>query len=410
MNQKVKNAIKKVVPANWIRLFRARMDQRKVDAMAHVQRRPFEKEAHPAGINLIGSFSQDSGLGQSCRLVAKEIERAGIPHAFVDFSPNPGISKENREFEDRLSEDGPYGINLFHINMHEFHRAWQLLGADVWNGHYNIAFWLWEMQKFPKEWIPMIAVLDEIWTPAEFVSEAIRKVTDKPVYTIPYTVEAPFDEAMDRAHFGLPQDRFLYLMLFDSNSISERKNPYGVIEAYTKAFTPADNTGLVIKIGNASEKELDALKKRLEGYPVTFVKGMFPKVEVNSLIRCCDVYVSLHRSEGYGLVLAEAMMMGVPTVATDYSANIEFQTPDTACLVPYTLKKIGKDLYPYKKNYLWADADTDAAAKYMRRLYEDSAFCNRIRENALAYMQDEARVTEPAELLKKRTEEIYEYL
>lgn len=410
MNPKIKKAIKTVIPANVIRNVRSALNQRVIREMGRTERTPFARETYPMGINLIGSFSQDSGLGQSCRLVAKEIEYAGIPHAFIDFAPTAQLNRDNHEFDDRLSGEYTYGINLFHINMHEFHKAWQILPKEAWEGHYNIAFWLWEMQEFPKEWVPMIQQLDEIWTPAEFVSEAVRKVTDKPVYTIPYTVEAPFEEAYDRSHFHLPEDRFLFLMLFDSNSISERKNPYGVIEAYMKAFTPQDNTGLVIKIGNASEKELEALKKKLDGYAVYFVREMLPKKEVNSLIRCADVYVSLHRSEGYGLVLAEAMMMGVPTIATNYSANTEFQDDTRACMIPYTLRQVGKDLYPYKKEYFWAVPDTEKAAEGMRRLFEDKAYYETLRDNAYAYMHAKERAEEPAALLKMRTEEIYEHI
>ena len=409
MNPKIKKAIKTVIPANVIRNVRSVLNQRIIQTMGKTERVPFAREKYPMGINLIGSFSQDSGLGQSCRLTAKEIERSGIPHAFIDFAPTAQLNRDNHEFDDRLSSEYTYGINLFHINMHEFHKAWQILPEEAWKGHYNIAFWLWEMQEFPEEWVPMIHQLDEIWTPAEFVSEAVRRVTDKPVLTVPYTVEAPYEEAFDRNHFHLPEDRFLYLMLFDSNSISERKNPYGVIEAYKQAFTLEDNTGLVIKIGNAGEKELEELRESLAGYNVYFVREMLPKKEVNSLIRCCNVYVSLHRSEGYGLVLAEAMMMGVPTIATNYSANTEFQDDTRACMIPYTLRQVGKDLYPYKKEYFWAVPDTARAAQAMRKLYEDREFYAMIRKNAYDYMHAEERISEPVNILKKRTEEIYEH-
>ena len=408
MNANIKKAIKKVVPANVIRNVRSVLNQRVIRTMEATERVPFCRNDFPMGINLIGSFSQESGLGQSCRLTAKAIERAGIPHAFIDFAPTAQLNRDNHEFDDRLSTEYKYGINLFHINMHEFHKAWQILDRNVWQGHYNVAYWLWEMQEFPEEWVPMIAQLDEIWTPAEFVSEAVRRVTDKPVRTIPYAVEAPYDETCGREHFGLPEDRFLVLMLFDSNSISERKNPYGVIEAYKKAFTAEDKTALVIKIGNASDKELDALKKDLEGYEIYFVREMLPKKEVNSLIRCCDVYVSLHRSEGYGLVLAEAMKLGGPTVATNYSANTEFQDETRACMIPYVLREIGKNLYPYKKNYFWAVPDTDCAGEALRHLYEDRDFYDTIRRNAYEYMNSDARIEEVSALWKTTVESIYE--
>ena len=135
MNPKIKKAIKTVIPANVIRNVRSALNQRVIREMGRAERTPFARETYPMGINLIGSFSQDSGLGQSCRLVAKEIEYAGIPHAFIDFAPTAQLNRDNHEFDDRLSTDYTYGINLFHINMHEFHKAWQILPKEAWEGH-----------------------------------------------------------------------------------------------------------------------------------------------------------------------------------------------------------------------------------------------------------------------------------
>lgn len=408
MNKKVKEAIKKVVPVNMLRWYRDKVNQFRLNQMGKIEKVPFDKEAFPMGINLVGSFSHDSGLGQSCRLVAKELDRTDIPHNFIDFSVSADIPHSNHEFDGRYSTEYKYGINLFHINMHEFDKAYRMIGKETWNKHYNIAFWLWEMQEFPKRWIPMINQLDEIWTPAEFVSEAVRKVTDKPVYTIPYTVEAPYDEKYDRKHFDLPEDKFLFLMLFDSNSLSERKNPKAVIKAFKKAFPAGtDDVGMVIKIGNAGKKELDELRQSLEGYNVYYINRMLPKVEVNSLVRCVDVYVSLHRSEGYGLVLAEAMLLGTPTIATNYSANTEFQSNETACMVNYKMIPLQQNLYPYEKGYLWADADTDQAAAYMKELYSDKEKYETIKTNAMAYMNDLARVNKPVEILEARTKTLF---
>lgn len=384
MKQKIKNLIKAVVGPNNIRRFRDLVNDRNRKKMGSIKIEDYDPSAFPNGINLIGSFTQDSGLGQSCRLVAKLIEKTNIPHNFIDFTLLDELKGDNKEYTDKLSESYKYSINLFHINMHEFDRAFFKIGKDKFDKHYNIAYWLWEMQVFPKEWIPMINVLDEIWTPSEFVSESIRKVTDKPVKTIPYLVEAPYDERYDREYFKLPKDKFLYLMLFDSNSISERKNPKGVIKAFKYAFpNNGDNVGLVIKIGHAEDKELEALRRELNGYNIYFIKDNLSKIEVNSLVRDVDVYVSLHRAEGYGLVLAEAMLLGTPTIATNYSANIEFQNKENSCLVDYKLVPIGKYLYPYKKDYLWAEPNLKEASKYFKMIYEDKKQYEKIKNNGL---------------------------
>ena len=283
------------------------------------------------------------------------------------------------------------------------------LGKEKWDKHYNIAFWLWEMQEFPREWVPMISQLDEIWTPAEFVSNAVRKVTNKPVYTIPYSVEAPYDKNCDRAFFHLPEDKFLFLMLFDSNSITERKNPMGVIQAFRKAFPDEDDSvGLIVKIGNARNYEIEEIKSALNGYNIYFVEGMLDKKVVNSLIRCADVYVSLHRAEGFGLVLAEAMLLKTATIATNYSANTEFQDNSSACLVDYTLVPVGKDIYPYKKEYMWAEPDINQASNYMRKLYTDSTFRNEIVNNAYDKLTDGNNIILASKIIEKRVKEIYE--
>ncbi len=371
----IRETIKKILGPNNVRKVRETINNQYRKKISRTKIEPFNSDLFPYGINLIGNFSQDSGLGQSCRLVAKIIEQANIPHSFINFSLSNNLNGSNKDYDDKLSSEYKYSINLFHINMHEFTQAFRMIGKRKFNHHYNIAYWLWEMQEFPEEWVSMINVLDEIWTPSEFVSEAIRKVTDKPVRTIPYILEAPYEEKYDRSYFGLPADMFLYLMLFDNNSIAERKNPYGVIEAFKKAYpNKDDDIGLVVKIGNADDKTIQNVKKALEGYNAFYINERLSKIEVNSLIRDVDVYISLHRSEGYGLVLAESMLLGTPTIATNYSANIEFQNKDNSCLVDYTLIPVGKDIYPYKKDYLWAEPDILQASEYIKLLKNDKNY------------------------------------
>lgn len=409
MKQIIKESIKNIIGANNIRIIRELINKGNRKKIAKASIKEYEKDSFPFGINLIGSFTQDSGLGQSCRLLAKLIEKADIPHNFIDFVLVESLRGTNEEYKDALSDEYKYGINVFHINMHEFDRAFKRIGQENFDKHYNIAYWLWEMQEFPEEWVVLINLLDEIWTPSEFVSEAIRKVTDKPVYTIPYLLEAPCDDKYDRAYFNLPEDKFLYLMLFDSNSISERKNPIGTIQAFKNAFgEDKDNVGLVIKIGNVHDKELNVLQKELEGYHAYFINDNLSKIEVNSLIKCVDVYVSLHRCEGYGLVLSEAMLLKTPTIATNYSSNTEFQDESNSCLVNYELIKVGKDIYPYKKDYLWAEPNIEEASKYMKKLYENKDFYNSLVETLGRAQEKDIQGHKAQEMINERYIKIIE--
>lgn len=225
-----------------------------------------------------------------------------------------------------------------------------------------------------------IDTVDEIWTPAEFISRGIRKKTDKPVYTMPYGMELDTENLLGRGYFHLPEDKFLFLAMYDFLSISERKNPKGIIQAYKQAFPKGDaQAGLVIKVNHLKDKEeLEKLRKELEGYPnIYLLTDNLSRREVESLLAAADVLVSLHRAEGFGLPLAEAMYLGTAVVATNWSAPTEFMDEDSVCLVDYELVTLQEDVGPYRKGNRWADADVGQAAGYMRRLWEDKEYFER---------------------------------
>ena len=216
--------------------------------------------------------------------------------------------------------------------------------------------------------MPCFNLFHEIWTPSEFISEALRKKTDKPVRTMPYHVTAECDEICNRDFFGLPKEQFLFLMMYDSASVMERKNPLGVIEAFKRAFSTEERqVGLVIKMKSSSQEEEKFLRGKLQGYKnVYFVKETLSKPQVGSLLKCVDVFVSLHRAEGFGLVMAEAMLLGTPVIATNWSANTEFMSNDIACMVDCELVELEKDYGPFKKGQRWAEPDIQQAARKFR--------------------------------------------
>ena len=378
---KLKKIAKDILPVNTVRKIRAGKNRRLIQKMAAHRRIPYDGDAFREGINLIGCFRLKTGLGQGCRLTAAVLQKCGLPLAMKDFS----LSREyggDSEYDALLGDAAPYGINLFFINMHELAQAFFQTGAEQWDRHYNIAYWSWEAEQFPEEWAPLLRQLDEVWTPSEYTANAVRTVTSKPVISIGYTVPVPVCSGAGRSFFGLPENVFLFLVLFDNNSMSERKNPQAAVEAFKKAFSPdRKDVGLVLKITAPDRKLLKELKDSLKGYRVWILDELYDKADLNALIRCCDAYVSLHRAEGFGMVLAEAMLLGVPTVATAYSANTEFQSEESACLVKYKKVPVGKDLWPFRRDYRWAEADTDDAAQYMRKLSEDADYRQSIAEN-----------------------------
>jgi glycosyltransferase involved in cell wall biosynthesis len=370
---------------------------------------PFNRFAFPDGINLIGFIRGEIGLGQSCRLVASGLEATGLPFTIYNYEQTSAMRFSDHSWDEKITNTVPYNINLIHINPYELPLAYLQLGNAFWDSHYTIAFWLWELEEFPEEWMNSIKLVDEIWTPSEFASASIRKVTDKPVRTIPYPLSASTDAACMREIFGLPEDKFLFLCMYDCNSTMERKNPMGALNAYKQAFSPAvQDVGLVIKVNNPQQKDLQLLRKEFEGYSNIFILAdILDKPQVNSLISCVDAYISLHRAEGFGLVPAEAMLLGTPVIATNWSANTEFMNPDVACMVDFSFVTIEDDVGPYKKGNRWADPDIEQASTYMRRLYQEPEYGRELAEKSQAYIQEKLGLEQAAALIKNRIDEIY---
>lgn len=405
----LKPVLLKIFPHELLRGMKGRVIRQSHKKLLDVTLEPFDRKRFKDGVNLIGNIKADTGLGQSCRLVAAELEHSKIPYSVYQYDQLGIMSSTDMQFAGKISSDLPFNINLIHINPHELGLAFQQLGQKVWDGHYNIGFWLWELEEFPEEWTPCFHCLDEIWTPSEFISRVVRKKTKLPVKTVPYHVETRLDQVYGRSEFGLPEDMYLFLMMYDRTSMTERKNPEAVIQAYKKAFTRRDKAGLVIKINNCTEEEINALKKELEDYPnVYFISQVMDRSHVNSLIRCVDAVVSLHRAEGFGLVLAEAMMLGTPTIATNWSSNTEFMTSDTSCLVDCQLVELKNDLGLFKKGNRWADPDIGQAASYMKRLYEDPAYGREMAHRAKSYIEDRLSMERISGIIVERIGEIYE--
>ena len=373
---------------------------------------PYEVGAFPWGVNMIGPVDGATGLGQSFRLVENIVSLMGIPYLIYNYSPNVRNRVSIEEYRGKMKDELQYAVNLWHVNPSEFAEVFADMGKQSFERRYNIAFWLWELEEFPDEWLVYLNLLDEIWTPSEFISKSIRKKTQKPVYTIPYHITATADrEKFGRKYFNLPEDAFLFLMMYDTQSIQERKNPEGVLKAFRAAFPSSqDDVGLVIKVNSANQKDLQKINKQVEGYGnIYYICDNLEKIQVNSLIANADVIVSLHRAEGFGLVLAEAMLNHVPVIATNWSANTEFMDRNTACMVDYQLRMLEKNIASYKKGSYWAEPDLQEAAMYMRKLFYDKEFYATVSENGYHYIEDRLGENRIRQLVESRLLKIKRY-
>lgn len=390
---KIKPVLLYIVPTRLLRNIKKKIIDRNYLQLSNITIDDFDKSVFPVGVNLIGCIKAETGLGQSCRLLANELNQCSFPFLIYNYNQIGCFNQKDTSFDQYIKMECKYGINIIHINPHELGIALMELDKSLLDKHYNIGFWLWELEVFPDEWLPSLDFMDEIWTPSEFISNSIRKKTCKPVITIPYCIEATTNNDYGRKEFGLPDDKFLFLMMYDNNSVAERKNPFGVINAFKKAFKPSDkDVGLVVKITSAKNKDIENIKKMLIGYEnIYFITTVLNKQVVNSLIKSVDVVVSLHRAEGFGLVMAEAMYLCTPVIATNWSANTEFMNNNVACMVNYELIEIEKDLGPFKKGQRWAEPNVEQAAEYMVQIL-DSEYREKMIKNAANYIRNKLSI------------------
>ncbi|MDI1249155.1 MAG: glycosyltransferase [Lacunisphaera sp.] len=344
----------------------------------------------PTGVNLIGWFRAALGIGESVRCMAKACDAAGLPATLIEMKLHCLNPHGDDTYTARLETEPRHQINIFHLDPPVSESLDHHHGPALRTDRYNIAYWAWELPEFPEAWVRQCAYFDEIWCPSEFVRAAIAAKVDLPVQVMPHAIDFPLPPADGRARFGLPAGRCLFLFAYDLNSYQERKNPLAVIEAYRRAFPGEPGVGLVIKTQNpgrnaAAYRQLQAALAGLAH--VTLITETLARADVYRLELACDVFVSLHRAEGFGLAVAECMFLGKPVVATDWSATAEFLDATNGAPVRYLLTTLQETHGPYQAGQTWAEPDIDHAAEWMRRLQQDPALAARLGQAARATIQ-----------------------
>jgi len=355
------------------------LDAKRAAASGRVQRRVLQP-----GIRVAGYLSAETGVGELGRLAAMTIAAAGIPSA--TYLDRHSVSRQHDTFlaggPSGSAAGGPSGsaasgasnldVNLICVNADELPNFAARVGPGFFEGRYTIGLWAWELEELPRRYEGSFAHLDEVWGISDFTRDAIRAISPIPTYSFPLPIVAPVPApGIGRAALGLP-DGYVFLFCFDMMSIVERKNPFGLIEAFSRAFAPGEGPTLVIKaVGTAlRQPELEHLKWVAAKRPDIVIIDRYLEAGVNrALMASCDCYVSLHRSEGFGLTLGEAMALGKPVIATGYSANLGFMSEETSYLVPWTPGSVPVALDPYPHGARWAEPDLDVAARLMREVY-----------------------------------------
>jgi glycosyltransferase involved in cell wall biosynthesis len=358
------------------------------------------------GINLIGYARAEMGIGESCRIMARSLLADDISFGIINFEGTSRARMNDLSFKHKEINMPLYDVNVFHVNAEQMVEVYAHKGEELFNKRYNIGYWHWELPDFPERWIKSFGLVDEIWAPSTFIADAISLKSPVPVIKIPHSIEVNIEEPRNREYFGLPATPFMFLVMYDVNSYQQRKNPQAAIEAFKLAFKPDDLfVGLVIKVNvvNPESKEMKELQSSIKGYENVFlIKEVLKRNDINALLSVCDSFVSLHRSEGFGLGLAEAMYLGKPVIGTNWSANTDFMTADNSCPVDFRLVKLEATYGPYESYQQWAEPDVLHASRYMKNLVQDEEYRQLIAQRGQHTIHTEFSPEKVGELVQKR--------
>lgn len=345
------------------------------------------------GLNIVGFLTADLGVGESARCMVRAADAAGLPTTLIDLKLPCKNRRGDPTYAPRLRDQPAQTVNVMHLDPPASRDVDHHHGASLRAGRYNIGYWAWELPEFPDAWMRNFEFFDEIWCPSEFTRAAIGFKAPIPVITMPHAISFPRPAeptATLRARFGLPPDAFLFLFAYDLNSYSERKNPRGAIEAFRRSQLAGRGAALVIKVHSTAghESELSALRAAVADLPGTIlIVETLSRADLYALQQACDCFVSLHRAEGFGLAVAEAMYLGKPVISTDWSATAEFVNATNGLPVRYRLITLDRHHGPYARGQTWADPDLDHAAEHMARIAADRPLQHTLGQAGQAAME-----------------------
>ena len=345
------------------------------------------------GLALVGYPQAETGLGEALRLLAAAAEHAHIPFSAFDIGQRIQARQNDRRLVGHISGSLDREVNLFIVSSLYAAHSVRLLGPRALAGRHNVLYPLWELPEWPAAWSTQLDVFDEIWAPSRFIAKAFGPGFHGPVKILPPPMVLPAIPARQRADFGLPSDRFLFYFFFDYSSFAARKNPEGVIAAFRRCAEMTDpaRIGLVLKsmgegYGLAGRHNVATLVAGAEN--VFLIDNVLERADMMALQSLCDCFVSLHRSEGFGLGIAEAMALGKPVIATNFGGATDLLAPDHACPIGSRPIAVAPEEYPGGAGQFWADPDIEEAAGAMRRMVEDPDHGRKLAARAKTFVED----------------------
>ncbi|HSC66137.1 MAG TPA: glycosyltransferase family 4 protein [Cellvibrio sp.] len=371
---------------HFYRNFRAQVLQRLIPKSSASL--PSEDELR---IEVIGFFHSISGIGESARLCAQQLAADGYR---VKCTSVEGFFRKPQELAWQWADDmagADINCRIYHLNPPMLPPVILQMGLGNFKKTYNIGYWAWELEAIPAEWIKALRYMNAIITPSRFTTDVIQRYASYPVLTATHPVTRGVATAGIRAQLGIPDNAFVISNIFSFGSAMERKNPMGLIAAFKEAFAGVNDAYLVLKANaGANSPEKQALMEAIASYPqIRLVDQHWSRADVLGLIQSSDIYASLHRSEGFGLTIAEAMLLDTPVLVTAWSGNMDFCNAENSFLVGYKPIKVNSSHPEFREfdNATWADADVQQTAKILGDVYRDRHLLAHKKSCCAAQMQ-----------------------
>lgn len=348
------------------------------------------RETKPGPVTILGFLRSTLGLGQGARSFSVALRALGLEVRAADLGAKFRRSDlvEASFGEPPQSDEG--GVLIVHLNPPELPMGLFHLGRKQLKHKSIVGYWTWELPTMPGSWRHGFDFVDEVWVPTTFVADAIRPHTQLPVRVVPYPVKSESASAFNRAAFNIPEDAFVCLTLCDVRSSAARKNPIGAIRTFRRALGDSERAVLLVKISNSNDAPAVMAEIDREIGSATNIRLILSTLSVAdqaALIQCSDVIVSLHRAEGFGLVLAEAMVRGKVALATGWSGNMDFMNATNSVPIGYQLVPITDPQGIYDRELgPWAEPNLDEAARKLRELADDEELRRKLGAEAIRTM------------------------
>lgn len=318
------------------------------------------------------------GLGQGARLFCGALEQDGVDLRRLDVAQTLAAPVELGRRAAQPTDLPTAGVVVSHLNPPELELYLQKTGAQLLAGRRHVGYWAWELPTAPPQWRRAFGYVDEVWCPSSFTAAALRAIAPRrvPVRVVPHPIFVTPTPRPDRTRFGLPNEACIVLQAFDLRSTVARKNPLGALDAYLRAVPDDDGSArLVCKVvgAEAFPTLFAELRTRVAARSdLILISETLSSQDMLALTASVDIILSLHRAEGFGLLLAEAMWLGKAVMATAYSGNMDFMDPQSAALIDWK-PVAARDPQGMYAGALWAEPDLGAAAVALRRLIADPA-------------------------------------